>query len=138
MTVLLACMPAVAKTSKHSSHKHSHKASHRGSQKHGKRVRKTSWRSHGQQTIASDRVREIQMALIDQHYLTGDATGQMDTATRNALVKLQAENGWQTKVVPDARALIKLGLGPSRENLLNPETAAIAGDSLARGAVAER
>ena len=27
--------------------------------------------------------------------------------------KLQADNGWQTKLVPDSRALIKLGLGPS-------------------------
>ena len=26
--------------------------------------------------------------------------------------KLQADNGWQTKLVPDARAIIKLGLGP--------------------------
>jgi hypothetical protein len=27
--------------------------------------------------------------------------------------KLQADNGWQTKLVPDSRAIIKLGLGPS-------------------------
>jgi hypothetical protein len=27
--------------------------------------------------------------------------------------KLQGDNGWQTKLVPDSRALIKLGLGPS-------------------------
>jgi hypothetical protein len=26
--------------------------------------------------------------------------------------KLQAENGWQSKITPDSRALIKLGLGP--------------------------
>ena len=26
--------------------------------------------------------------------------------------KLQADNGWQTKLIPDSRALIKLGLGP--------------------------
>jgi len=36
------------------------------------------------------------------------------------------DNGWQSKIVPDARALIKLGLGPSRDGLLNPESAAIA------------
>jgi hypothetical protein len=27
--------------------------------------------------------------------------------------KLQADNGWQTKLVPDSRAIIKLGLGSS-------------------------
>jgi hypothetical protein len=27
--------------------------------------------------------------------------------------KLQADNGWQTRIVPDSRAIIKLGLGPS-------------------------
>jgi hypothetical protein len=37
------------------------------------------------------------------------------------MVKYQGDNGWQTKEVPDSRALIKLGLGPnySSENLLN-------------------
>ena len=42
------------------------------------------------------------------------------------LVKYQGDNGWQTKVVPDSRALIKLGLGPNYSaELLNapPKTA---------------
>jgi hypothetical protein len=41
------------------------------------------------------------------------------------MVKYQGDNGWQTKEVPDSRALIKLGLGPnySSENLLNPPPA---------------
>jgi len=29
--------------------------------------------------------------------------------------KFQADNGWQTKLVPDSRAIIKLGLGPDHE-----------------------
>ncbi len=29
--------------------------------------------------------------------------------------KFQADNGWQTKITPDARALIKLGLGPKQD-----------------------
>jgi len=37
--------------------------------------------------------------------------------------RYQADNGWQSKMVPDARALIKLGLGPGHEHLLNPESA---------------
>jgi hypothetical protein len=37
--------------------------------------------------------------------------------------KFQSDRGWQTKVVPDSRALIELGLGPKHENIINPETA---------------
>jgi hypothetical protein len=37
--------------------------------------------------------------------------------------KYQADNGWQSKQVPDSRALIKMGLGPDHEHLLNPESA---------------
>src|SRR5271163_4852252 len=32
-----------------------------------------------------------------------------------AMQKLQADNGWQTKLTPDSRALIKLGLGPKED-----------------------
>ena len=69
---------------------------------------------------------EIQQALIREHYLDGEATGEWNQATRDALVRFQNDNHWQTKIVPDARALIKLGLGPSQQKLLNPESAAIA------------
>jgi hypothetical protein len=81
---------------------------------------------HGQQSIDMDRTIEIQQALIREHYLAGEATGQWDQATRDALTRLQSDNHWQTKILPDSRALIKLGLGPSQQNLLNPESAAIA------------
>lgn len=37
--------------------------------------------------------------------------------------RYQADHGWQSKTTPDARALIKLGLGPSHDHLLNPESA---------------
>ncbi len=37
--------------------------------------------------------------------------------------KYQADNGWQSKTTPDARALIKMGLGPDHDHLLNPESA---------------
>jgi hypothetical protein len=62
--------------------------------------------------IAPQRATQIQAALIKSGYLSGAPTGSMDAATNAALAKLQADNGWQTKITPDARALIKLGLGP--------------------------
>jgi hypothetical protein len=83
-------------------------------------------KSRGQQAIDSGRTAEIQEALIREHYLDGEPTGQWDQATREALTRFQGDHNWQTKIVPDARALIKLGLGPSRQNLLNPESAAMA------------
>jgi peptidoglycan hydrolase-like protein with peptidoglycan-binding domain len=85
--------------------------------KHGhhksKGKRKASWKKKGQQGISSDRAMEIQQALIRENYLSGEPTGTWDARTQAALVKYQGDNGWQTKVVPDSRALIKLGLGPN-------------------------
>jgi hypothetical protein len=66
----------------------------------------------GQRQIDPDRAREIQTALIREHYLSGPASGQWDATTETAMQKYQADHGWQTKLTPDSRALIKLGLGP--------------------------
>ena len=59
--------------------------------------------SHGQHGIDPARTREIQ----------------------DALSRYQEANGWQTKSLPDSRALIKLGLGPDKKGLLNPDTASM-------------
>ena len=85
--------------------------------------RKKSSRVRGQQKIDSQRVQSIQEALIREHYLRGEATGKWDQASEEAMRRYQADNGWQNKTVPDSRALIKLGLGPSKDHLLNPESA---------------
>ena len=65
-----------------------------------------------QRTIDDDRASEIQAALIRAGYLSGSASGHWDTESIAAMTRVQADNGWQTKLVPDSRALIKLGLGP--------------------------
>jgi len=82
-----------------------------------------SWKLRGQQAIDKSRVIEIQQALIRQNYLSGQPSGVWDTRSKQAMQKYQKERGWQSKVVPDSRALIELGLGPRHENILNPETA---------------
>ncbi len=121
----IGCLGAAeAKTTKKSASSQatsSHQKSGKASSK------KTSSKSHsrGQAAPDGDRTREIQTALIREHYMTGEPTGSWDNETRDALTRFQSDNGWQTKMVPDSRALIKLGLGPSREGLLNPDTAAI-------------
>jgi hypothetical protein len=63
--------------------------------------------------MPAERATQIQAALIKQGYLTGEPTGAWDAQTVSAMQKLQGDNGWQTKITPDARALIKLGLGPT-------------------------
>jgi hypothetical protein len=77
----------------------------------------------GQQAIDSARAREIQTALIREHYMQGEPSGSWDSATQAAMQRYQADHGWQSKTTPDSRALIKLGLGPSHDHLLNPESA---------------
>lgn len=115
-----------------------HRRSRRYARRHHRRHRRCR-RGCGQREISSSRTLEIQRALIRQNYLAaGQDTGKWDKTTRAALVRYQGDNQWQTKIVPDSRALIKLGLGPKRENLLNPETAAIGMRSLALLKVAKQ
>ncbi len=70
----------------------------------------------GQRGIDAERTRAIQTALIDRNYLTGEPTGEWDATTEAAMQRFQGDNGWQTKLMPDSRALIKLGLGPIAPN----------------------
>ena len=100
----------------------SHSSSHHRSTKH---TVPTAAHFRGQHSIDEDRTREIQTALIREHYMTGEPTGVWDQSSKEAMVKFQSDNGWQTKITPDSRALIKLGLGPDHKGLLNPETANI-------------
>jgi len=62
--------------------------------------------------IAPARAAQIQQALVAAGYLH-HASGRWDAATAAAMKKFQAEHRWQTRFVPDARALIALGLGPA-------------------------
>ena len=104
--------PAIAAdTTHHTSTTHKKTTTHK-SKKKAKKTR-------GQQAIDSARVLEIQQALIRAHYLTGEANGQWDTGTLSAMQKFQADQGWQTKLMPDSRALKKLGLGPDYSGAIN-------------------
>ena len=66
---------------------------------------------------------EIQEALVREHYLTSAPNGEWNAETTAAMQKYQADQGWQTKLMPDSRALKKLGLGPDYSNAINAKTA---------------
>jgi len=105
--------------------KHSQQASSSSPHKNAGKSRKPKKTAgkRGQQKIDSQRTREIQQALIRDHYLSGEPSGVWDDASQKAMQKFQADNGWQDKTTPDSRALIKMGLGPDHQHLLNPESA---------------
>lgn len=80
-----------------------------------KRSKPAPKRVSGQHSIDDARATQIQSALVHSGYMT-EASGHWDSATENAMQKYQADNGWQTKIMPDSRAIIKLGLGPSQSS----------------------
>ena len=87
------------------------------SQKTPNKKAKSGSKSMGQRTIDDSRATQIQSALVKSGYLSSDAaSGHWDSQTEAAMQKLQADNGWQTKLIPDSRAIIKLGLGPAHDN----------------------
>jgi hypothetical protein len=62
--------------------------------------------------IAPERITEIQRALINAGHLHGTPTGRWDTQTRQAMAEYQSANGFAVTGLPNAKALMKLGLGP--------------------------
>jgi hypothetical protein len=121
MSSLTAETPSKTAASPKSSAPSAHSSKSK-STKGKRRPKKGAWKRHGQQGIQPDRAREIQVALIRENYLTGEPSGQWDARTKDAMTRYQADHGWQTKVIPDSRALIKLGLGPNyTDNILNTD-----------------
>jgi hypothetical protein len=133
MVALCATIASAGTTAHKARHKHSSAKSTSSKQasQHQRHLLRNRHLKHaktprGQQVIDNNRAREIQEALIREKYLDGDPSGVWDQRTRDAMARYQSDNGWQTKSLPDSRALIKLGLGPNHDNVLNPQTAATA------------
>jgi peptidoglycan hydrolase-like protein with peptidoglycan-binding domain len=77
---------------------------------------KQAAKAAGQRGIDDARAAQIQASLIKSGYLSGEASGHWDAGTEAAMQKFQSDNGWQTKLIPDSRAIIKLGLGPAQDS----------------------
>jgi peptidoglycan hydrolase-like protein with peptidoglycan-binding domain len=62
--------------------------------------------------LEPDRVQEIQRALTQAGYLHQEPDGQWNVETRAAMERYQQNSGFSPTGLPDARSLMKLGLGP--------------------------
>ncbi len=62
--------------------------------------------------LESDRVGQIQEALIKAGYLDEEPTGRWDESTRGAMRRYQSDHGFPATGLPEAKSLMKLGLGP--------------------------
>ncbi len=81
------------------------------------KAHKSSHATIRHEAMDTERATEIQQALIKSGYMTGEPSGVWDSESAAAMQKLQGDNGWQTKITPDSRALIKLGLGPEQDTI---------------------
>jgi hypothetical protein len=90
-------------TNHHYTHRHytRHHSHHYRSRHHRARVH-----------LQPERVKEIQQALAHSGYLREEPTGRWDTATRDAMRQYQQANGFAVTGLPEAKPLMKLGLGP--------------------------
>lgn len=78
-----------------------------------RRYRQSSFRRRlAQLRMEPQRVEEIQRALIKAGYLDEEPTGKWDDATRDAMLRYQSEHGFPATGLPEAKTLMKLGLGP--------------------------
>jgi len=60
----------------------------------------------------AERIEEIQQALMKSGYLSSEPNGRWDDQTREAMRRYQADNGFPVTGLPEAKSLMKLGLGP--------------------------
>jgi hypothetical protein len=111
-------------------------AAHNSKLRHASSKKTVKKTARGQQKIDPERAQAIQEALIREHYMTGEPAGTWNQASEDALRRYQADHGWQSKTVPDSRALISLGLGPSHDHLLNPDSAMTTGPDISHSASA--
>ncbi len=123
--LLLVSLPSFASIKPLTSHRHTH-ATLRHSSTHGRKTSHIAAHHEMAEAMPSERATQIQSALIRQGYLTGEPSGTWDAQTIAAMQKLQSDNGWQSRITPDSRALIKLGLG-------GPDQASASAPSLTSG-----
>jgi peptidoglycan hydrolase-like protein with peptidoglycan-binding domain len=59
-----------------------------------------------------ERIQEIQQALVQAGYMNAQPNGRWDDQTREAMRRYQNDHGFPVTGLPEAKSLMKLGLGP--------------------------
>ena len=78
-----------------------------------RRHRKEPFRSRlARQKLQPERIEEIQRGLIQAGYLNEEPNGKWDDSTRQAMRSFQHAHGFPETGLPEAKSLMKLGLGP--------------------------
>ena len=103
--------PAAHETTRTTSHHRQSLSPSRSRHGHRKTAarRQPSW---AKVRLGSGRVEEIQSALAHAGYYQGEPTGTWDDRTREAMRHYQTANGFGATGLPDAKSIMKLGLGP--------------------------
>ncbi len=113
-----------------------------------RRHRKESFRRRlARQKLHPQRIEEIQQGLIQAGYLNEEPTGKWDNSTREAMRAFQHAYGFPETGLPEAKSLMKLGLGPhplppdldpathasaNQQSLSTPEESSTTSDGAAR------
>ncbi len=99
-------------------HRYLHGAHLRRYRRGHTRLANSRYRSHSTRSRASrleippERATQIQQALIQAGDLQGQPSGRWDAETRDAMKRYQQSNGFSPTGLPDAKSLMKMGLGP--------------------------
>jgi hypothetical protein len=91
-----------------------HRSTHRASKRHisPRAARAAARRRRAQLRPEPERIEEIQKALAQAGYFNGQPKGLWDDQTREAMRRYQADHGFPATGLPEAKSLMKLGLGP--------------------------
>ena len=104
---------------KHSTHRASasmgqHRSAHHPAARHlSARARQAAARrQRAHLRPEPERIQEIQQALVQAGYSNVQPNGRWDDQTREAMRRYQADHGFPVTGLPEAKSLMKLGLGP--------------------------
>jgi peptidoglycan hydrolase-like protein with peptidoglycan-binding domain len=107
--------PSTRNTHKASARTGQHRSARHPATRHvSSKARRAAVARHrrAQLRLEPERIQEIQQALVQAGYLNAQPNGLWDDQTREAMRRYQAEHGFLTTGLPEAKSLMKLGLGP--------------------------
>jgi len=89
-------------------------SAHRASKRHlsARAARAAARRRRARLRPEPERIEQIQRALAQEGYFKGQPNGLWNDQTRAAMRRYQADHGFPATGLPEAKSLMKLGLGP--------------------------